>query len=100
MPDPWFPDVVGHKLGDWNVLSAQERSSVATGGQFSRCFIVQNAHGNHAFLKALDIGHALQAPNVTLALEAMTAAFNHEAALLEDCRTNRMDRVVRAIDSG
>jgi serine/threonine protein kinase len=86
--------------GGWKVLDRLPKRPGATGGFFSKCYVVQNAEGDLAFLKALDISLALRDKNPTLALQALLEAFNFESELLIKCRERRLDRVVTAIGSG
>ena len=85
--------------GDWIVESKREISSEATGGSFSVGYIVRkDADGTRGYLKALDLSEALQAPDVTIALENMTTAYNYERNLAYKSR--KMSRVVTPIDDG
>lgn len=86
--------------GGWKVVEAVVRSPRGTGGNFSHGYIVQNARGTRAFLKALDYSRALRAPDPATALKALTDAYIFERDVLHKCRDKRLDRVVVAITDG
>jgi serine/threonine protein kinase len=70
-----------------------------TGGHFSVPYIVEK-EGRRAFLKAIDLSSAMQAPNVLEELHQITSAHSFEARLLKICEGEKMDRVVVALESG
>jgi eukaryotic-like serine/threonine-protein kinase len=93
--------VTGGLTGSWKVAEQlPRRAAGATGGTFSVGYIVENANGQRAYLKALDLSLAFFSSDPTRELQAMTAAFNFERDLLVQCRDRRLDRVVIAIDHG
>ena len=93
--------LVGKELPNgWKVEKLIDRPETATGGNFSTSYIVHASNGERAFLKAMDYKRALKSPDPANALEAMTTAYNFERALLEKCKSNRLSRIVRVLDSG
>jgi eukaryotic-like serine/threonine-protein kinase len=70
---------------------------MTTGGCFSEAYIVEQAPGRQAFLKALDYSRAMNAPDPAIALQALTESYNFERDLLMTCSDRRLDRVVTAI---
>ena len=93
--------LIGKELkGNWKVEGQIERPPGATGGNFSRSYIVRSGDGERAFLKALDYKKALKSAEPAKALQAMTAAYNFERNLLEKCKSKGLSRVVRILDSG
>lgn len=86
--------------GGWKVVSAIPKNAGATGGNFSKCYIVENADGRKAFLKALDYSQALRSADPALTLQAVTEAFNFERDVLTKCRDEKLDHVVVAVADG
>lgn len=84
--------------GNWNVVSAIVNPS--TGGFFSQSYIVVDTNGNQAFLKAIDYTVAIGSPDPARALQVLTSEYLFERNLLENCRINGLNRVVRMIDHG
>lgn len=84
----------------WRVISLIPKDPNATGGFFSKGYIVENKDGRRAFLKALDISQALRADDPAMALQVLTEAFNFEREVLIKCRDEKLDHVVIAIDDG
>jgi serine/threonine protein kinase len=84
----------------WKVVEKVPRSPVATGGCFSEGYIVESPNGVRAYLKALDYYEALGHPDPATVLQGMTAAYNFERELLRKCNTDRLDRVITALDDG
>src|SRR5438045_2475021 len=84
----------------WTVVSAIPRAPGATGGNFSVGYLVRNAAGEEAFMKALDYSRALQSADPARVLQAMTEAYNFERDVLKKCRDKKMSRVVTAIADG
>ena len=62
--------------------------------------VVNDNTGDRAFLKALDFSTALQQPNSTQVLQSLTATFNYEKMILDECRASRLDRVVISVADG
>ena len=75
-------------------------SGKTTGGHFSQGYIVENTDGRQGFLKALDYSRALRSKDPARALQAMTAAFNFERDILEECGQKNLSRIIRAIGAG
>jgi eukaryotic-like serine/threonine-protein kinase len=86
--------------GGWKVITPVHKDMDATGGFFSKCYIVENARGEKAFLKALDYSQAFRADDPALALQTLTAAFNFEREVLAKCRNENLDHVVVALADG
>jgi len=90
----------GVDLGNgWTVIAEFPPLS-RSGGAFSYCYEVRHNDQRKAFLKALDYSRALKGTDPPAALQALTAAYIFERAVLETCKTRRMDRVVQSIESG
>ena len=93
--------LVGKSLPNgWMVTELIDRPETATGGHFSTSYIVRSDKGERAFLKAMDYRKALEASDPATALQAMTAAYNFERNVLEKCKSRRLSRIVRVLDSG
>ena len=93
--------LIGRKLsGDWIVEEAVPRPEFGSGGNFSVSYIVRSKAGHKAFLKAIDFQRALESSDPALTLKAMTDAYIFERNLLEKCKTKRLSRIVRVLDSG
>ncbi len=93
--------LVGKELpNDWKIEELADRPRDATGGYFSTSYIVRSGDGDRAFLKAMDYKKALESQDPARELQAMTAAYNFERDLLEKCKTKRLSRIVRILDSG
>ncbi len=86
--------------GGWRVIQKIPDVIKVTGGYFSVAYIVENAQGQRAFLKALDFTKALGETDPSRILQAMTEAFNFERDLLKACKQFHMDRVVIALNDG
>jgi serine/threonine protein kinase len=87
--------------GDWRVGPLQTRGPMATGGNFSQSYKATHSDGRVAFVKALDFHRAFKkGADPTKVLQRVTEEFNFEVTMLEFCARKRMDRVVRAIESG
>lgn len=93
--------LVGQSLPNgWIVEETVPRIRNATGGNFSACYFVKSRRGQRAFLKAMDYEKALNSQDPASELQAMTAAYNFERNLLEQCRKKNLSRVVSVLDSG
>ncbi len=88
----------GMQLGEWLVVEEAKRKPNATGGHFSKGYVVEHKDGRRGFLKALDYTAAFQQPNTANVLLAMTQAYVFEKTLCLKC--NHLSRVTRAIGSG
>jgi eukaryotic-like serine/threonine-protein kinase len=84
--------------GGWKV-GRMHRPEDATGGQYSVCYFVERA-GQKAFLKALGFSRAAREPDLAIAVQALTEAYNFERNLLQTCLQRRMDRVVSPLHDG
>jgi eukaryotic-like serine/threonine-protein kinase len=84
--------------GGW-VVGERIESPSGTGGKHSVRYVVSSAHGNKAFLKALDISGALHdSDDVASALNLLTRAYEHERDVVRACGT--MSRIVRGLAYG
>ena len=93
--------LVGRELPNgWIVEKLIHRPETATGGYFSSSYIVRSDKGKRAFLKAMDYRRALESPDPAKKLQAMTTAYNFERTILEKCKSKRLSRIVRVLDSG
>ncbi len=84
----------------WRVIERILPSAAASGGVFSKGYLVENEDGRRAYLKALDYSGALRTPDPATVLQAMTSAYLHERDLLRRCSERRLDRVVLAVGDG
>jgi serine/threonine protein kinase len=94
-------NLVGQQLdGGWTVKEKIVTEPDATGGNFSIGYVVSTEDGVPGFLKALDFSKAFSNLDPVTSLRIMTSAFEYERDILEKCRTARMSRIVRVLDSG
>jgi serine/threonine protein kinase len=84
----------------WTIVDELPKHPAATGGQFSEGYLVENATGRKAFLKAIDYSDAAASPDPALAIKSITDAYVFERDMLARCRAKRLDRIVTAIDAG
>ena len=84
----------------WIVESKLQRHAYNTGGYFSVPYIVRSRSGDRAFLKAMDYSRALQAQDPATELARLTTAYNFERDLLQKCNSQRLNRIVKVLDSG
>ena len=93
--------LVGKELPNgWKVERLIDRPKTSTGGHFSTSYIVRSGNGERAFLKAMDYTKALESPDPARELQEMTTAYNFERDLLEQCKSNRLSRIVRILGNG
>lgn len=85
---------------DWVVAEEIQREESATGGTFSVPYIVESPGGRRAFLKALDFSSALEAEDPAEEMNRLTAAYEHERAVLQICRDRKMKHVAMPIAEG
>ncbi len=85
----------------WLVIENAPHDS-RTGGCFSKGYIAAHLDGRRAFLKAMDYSAAFRGPldSLSVRLEDMTKAINHEKVLLERCKDRDLSRIVRAVEFG
>ncbi len=86
--------------GGWTVKELVAAKPSGTGGNFSVRYTVEHEDGREAFLKAMDFSHALQAPDITVALQEALEEYNFEKGVYEMCKEHKMSRVVTPLDSG
>jgi serine/threonine protein kinase len=87
--------------GGWIVGPLEARSHLATGGNFSQSYRAKHSDGREAFVKAIDFHKAFtKGTDLTRVLQRVTEAFNFEVNMVEFCAKKRMDRIVKAIESG
>jgi len=95
-------NLVGKTINGWLVERKISKDG-GTGGAFSSGYVVRDENGRRAFMKAINIGYAIKmwkGVNRTDLINEITAEFKYEREILEFCGRNKMDRIVRAIDSG
>lgn len=93
--------LAGRKLSNgWKVEKMLDRPAGSTGGQFSSSYIVRSIAGGKAFLKAVDYTKALSAKDPAKELQLLTAEYLFERSLLEKCKSRKLSRIVRIMDSG
>jgi eukaryotic-like serine/threonine-protein kinase len=107
MSDPNFPSalhLVGYELEDgWHVVQAMPKLPSQSGGNFSSSYIVERKNGEgpeRGYLKALDYSAMLRDSDPARVLETQTRLYNFERNLLEWCRENQMDRIIKVISAG
>lgn len=86
--------------GDWQVTKLIPKGVYHTGGNFSAQYFVENRDGREAFLKAIDLSHALSQRDTMRALKDAIDTFTFERELLDLCRQHRLTRIVSAIHHG
>jgi len=95
-------NLVGKTINGWFVERKISKDG-GTGGAFSSGYVVHDKNGRRAFMKAINIGYAIKmwkGVNRTDLINEITAEFKYERDILDLCGRNKMDRIVRAIDSG
>lgn len=100
MPNNPAEDLEGKQIGNWTVSRKLQRDDGQTGGTFSVGYIVTNASGEEAFLKAMDYKKAIGKPNQADLLYEYTSSYRFERDLLVACTNNHMRYVVRILDAG
>lgn len=84
----------------WKVTAQVARNPSGTGGTFSQSYIAEK-EGRIGFVKAFDFWEAFRPGADTLTLlQALTAAYHHECAVLDACGTRNLANVVLALDKG
>jgi serine/threonine protein kinase len=101
-PLPNFADhLVGQTLNNsWRVVRQVARKANATGGVFSKPYIVQDGEGNEAFCKAIDLMAAHESGDVVSEMQRILRAYLYERDLVARCASAKMDRIVKVWDSG
>jgi serine/threonine protein kinase len=89
-----------HLDGGWTVVSVVQRPIGATGGFFSRGYLVESEHGDRGYLKALDFRKPFSGAHPVDVMHEMTQAFKYERDICARCAKNHLDRVVKAITDG
>lgn len=85
--------------GGWKVLGPAPPELEASGGIFSKTYLVESLDGSRrGLLKALDYSRAFETDDPAILLEPITRAFNIERELLRRCQG--LDHVVTAIGDG
>src|SRR6266446_2322958 len=96
-------NLVGKTINGW-VVERKISKEGSTGGNFSSGYLVRNADGREAWMKAINIGYAMRmfghGGNRIDLVNEITANFKYERDLLKVCGEHHMDHVVVAIDSG
>lgn len=92
--------LVGKNLnGKWKVIEKMKKEPGETGGNFSIGYLVEDASGKVAFLKAIDLQKAFLSSNVMLVLGEMTDAYKFEVDLLGKCNGSNLRYVVKLLDA-
>lgn len=86
--------------GGWRVLERIEMPQGKTGGACSVGYRVERPDGQQGFLKAFDYAAAFAADDPPREFASLTNRYNAERDLLDHCGDRKLDRVVRALDSG
>src|SRR5581483_842163 len=84
----------------WTVIDKLVKKPGESGGHFSTGYIVEAADGKKAFLKAIDFSVPPGHPDPARFLQELTEAFNFERDILQQCKDDRLRRVVVAIEDG
>jgi len=84
----------------WKVIEKITKKPNNTGGAFSVGYKVKDAHGNEAFLKALDFSGAFNTPDPPSELLRLTELYVFERDLLAKCKDKRLDRIMTPILDG
>ncbi len=85
----------------WLVVSKIESKKGHSGGNFSAAYEVHDENGKEYFLKALDLSRALDDEDDPIAkVNALTDAYLYEKQLFEDCKGQKLSRVVKYLDTG
>ncbi len=94
-------ELVGRTIdGGWTLTSKIERPPTSTGGNFSVGYLVEGPNGSKAFLKALDYSFALPRSDVAELMLAMTAGYQFERSVLDECERRQMNRIARVLGAG
>lgn len=92
-------NLVGRRLaGGWEVTERVAVKEGMTGSNFSIGYKAKQDDGREGFVKVLDISRASSEDDPARILEEITAAFNFERDILQECSS--LSRVVRALDEG
>ena len=90
--------------GGWTIVGVRERSAGQTGGRHSLGYVAENANGERAFVKALDMRlGAGKDDDIQKALRELTTrfeCFQYEWDLAERCNGASLSGVVRALEEG
>lgn len=84
----------------WKIVRQIMPHATATGSSFSVGYLVQNASGKEAFLKAIDLSKAHGATDPSKVIEELLSAFHYERDLLLKCRDYKLTRVCTPLGSG
>jgi serine/threonine protein kinase len=85
----WNVDASGVPAGDWYGL----------GGHFSIGYVVERG-GRRAFMKAINLEKINQSTDVLTAMKELSDTVEFEKAIQIECTKYKMDRIVKAIDTG
>lgn len=94
--------LIGRTVGNgWKVTSMRIKVNGETGGNSSTGYFVER-HGEKAFLKAMDLTRALlEEPERQLdAIRFVIDMIQFEGAVLQECSSRNLSRVVRLLESG
>lgn len=93
-------NLLGKKLGRWTVAKKLSGAAAKGGGGFSSGYQVTDEDGNLGYLKAFNVHYAFRSTGKNFAdlMNEITGDYIHERDLLDFCKTERLDRIVAAID--
>ncbi|MES2696050.1 MAG: protein kinase [Verrucomicrobiota bacterium] len=93
-------NLLGRKIGRWNVEKKLSGAAGQGGGGFSSGYLVRDDAGTKGYLKAINVHYAFQSTGKNFAdlMNEITGDYIHERDLLKFCEGERMDRIVRAVD--
>lgn len=94
--------LVGKKLDNgWTVKERLNRSVEGSWGTYSVGYLVENADGRQAYMKAHDYARVIREnPNFSRVMADMLRSFLFEEELNQRCVREKMTRVVKTLDSG
>lgn len=84
----------------WKVVEHLERGPKASGGNFSKGYVVKHSTGRMGFLKALDYSAAFDHPDPPAALKELNDAYVYEREILYKCEAKKMTRVATPLADG
>jgi eukaryotic-like serine/threonine-protein kinase len=91
-------NLVGQLLqGGWTVTERLDHREDETGGAFSVGYLARHSSGRMGYVKALDYSAAFESDNVPAALNALTAQYEAERALLDLCANRNLKRIVKVL---
>lgn len=93
--------LAGHTFGKWHVEELIVKPVGATGGFFSISYTARHiVTGQRAFVKAINLGKALQKANFVDEVANLLNSYKFELHLSNKCRDKDMNHVVKMLDHG